>query len=258
MGDGALRGLRVAVTRPSDRAGGIVDLLEAEGAVPAVFGLIGTAPPVDPAPIREAMTSIDRYDWVVFTSAAAVHHCLDVLDELGGEVRHLARARIAVVGPATAAALGRAGLVADAMPAAFRADAIPAAMAVMADLAGARVLWPRAEAAREVLSTRLTKAGARVDDPIAYRTAFDAEGARRLSAALGAGAVDVLTFASPSAVDCLIEHGGPPGRSVSVAVIGPVTARRARRHGLAVEVVADPSTAEGLVRGLVGRFGRPA
>ena len=44
--------------------------------------------------------------------------------------------------------------------------------------------------------------------------------------------------------------------AATVACIGPVTAEVARAHGLAVDVVADPHTIDGLVDALDAHFAR--
>ena len=74
-----LQGKRIAVTRAAERAEGLASALRAEGAEVRICPTIAYNPPEDPAPLEAALHQIDRYDWVVFTSAAAV----DALAERG-------------------------------------------------------------------------------------------------------------------------------------------------------------------------------
>jgi uroporphyrinogen III methyltransferase/synthase len=82
-----------------------------------------------------------------------------------------------------------------------------------------------------------------------------------LAGELESGAIDALTFTSPSTVESfassLAAAGGDvaalAGRAV-VATIGPVTSERARALGLRVDVEAEPHTREGLVEALAQRF----
>jgi uroporphyrinogen III methyltransferase/synthase len=129
---------------------------------------------------------------------------------------------------------------------------------------GQRVLLPRAHGSRDVLIDGLQALGARVDELLLYRSAVpsspDAEGLRRLRA----GEIDVVTFASSSAVRnllAMLDEGQEQTakskrpadvlRGVTIAAIGPVTAAAVRDAGLEVGVEAAEYTIEGLVRALV-------
>ena len=74
-----LQGKRIAVTRAAERAEGLALALRAEGVEVRICPTIAYDPPEDPALLEAALQQIDRYDWVVFTSAAAV----DALAEQG-------------------------------------------------------------------------------------------------------------------------------------------------------------------------------
>jgi uroporphyrinogen III methyltransferase/synthase len=78
-------------------------------------------------------------------------------------------------------------------------------------------------------------------------------------ARLRAGEIDVVTFASSSAVRNLVRMLGSEMSLLEkplIACIGPVTARAARRLGLRVDVEASEHTVEGLASALVGRLGK--
>jgi uroporphyrinogen-III synthase len=77
-----LAGLRVVVTRAERQAGGLVAAFAAAGAAVETLPLLEVALPVDPAPLTRAAGELRLYDWVVFTSANAVHALL-------GPTRHL-------------------------------------------------------------------------------------------------------------------------------------------------------------------------
>jgi uroporphyrinogen-III synthase len=248
----SLLGWRVAVTRPADGADELADRLRAAGAVPVVVALVEVAGPADPAPLRLAAAGIAAYDWIVFTSANGVRHLHDAL-AAGGRLPSASApppGRIAAVGPATARAVeALLGWTVHVVPGRFVGDAVAAAMAKVAPLAGARVLWPRAESARPVLPRELRAAGATLDAPVAYRTVADPAAARRLSQLLAAGQIDIVTLTSPSAVDCLAAVRPPLDRAI-VAVIGPTTGAAARARGLPVHIEPEQHTIPGLVDAL--------
>jgi uroporphyrinogen-III synthase len=251
---GDLRGRRVIVTRRREQSDALVSALEARGAEVVCVPLIELRPPADPAPLERALSGLDAYHWLVLTSANAVEA---VADRMAGR-RLPSGLRIASVGPSTSAAVAARFDAArvDLQPAGtFRAEGLLEAFDGI-PLAGARVLLPQSERARPILADGLRRRGARVDAVPAYRVERPEAAAASLAAAMGAGA-DLVTLASPSAVEELVAAIGARAHGLAVAVIGPVTEAAARAAELEVRVVAAPSTAEGLATGIVA-FLRPS
>jgi uroporphyrinogen-III synthase len=248
---GTPEGLRVAVTRPAEKASSLAAALRRVGAVPILAPLIRVVPPEDPEPLLDAVRRIDGYDWIVFPSASAVEAVASLVD--AGELR---TARVACVGSATAAAATAFGLRVELVPDTFTGSALAAAVAAAGVLAGQRVLVPQARQGRPELVAGLREHGAVVERVEAYRTIADEAGARRLAALMDTGQVDVLTFTAPSAVRSFLQHVGIErlGDTV-VAVIGTVTASEARAGGLPVDLVADRFTVAGLVEAVVRHYG---
>jgi uroporphyrinogen-III synthase len=245
---GALSGYRIAVTRPEAGAACLADALVACGAEPVLLPLVRTVPAADPAPLLDAAGAIRRYDWIVMTSATAARGLRDALATAGAGDK-AAATRVAVVGAATARVVEDVlGWRVDAMPAQYTGSALTVAMAAVAPLAGARVLWPRAREARDELPRDLLAAGAILDAPEAYRTESLPEAAVKIAALGVAGELDGVTLTSPSAAVCLAA-ARPPG-SLIVAVIGPSTAEAARQHGLSVHVQPRRHTIPDLVNAL--------
>jgi len=223
--------------------------------VPVIAPLIRLAPPADPAPLARAAANAERYDWLVFTSANAVRVLLAAAAAEGVSARDLAGARIAAVGPSTAAALEAVGLSVLAVPAIHAGAAVAGAMIEAGLVPRQRVLWARAAGASDVLLERLAGAGARVDAVDAYRTIEDTRTGAELAEAVRSGRIDALTFTSPSAVRAYAEGSAeadaPVGPGpVVVAVIGRVTAAAARRAGLEVDVEPAEHSLEAMVAAL--------
>jgi len=253
-----LLGKRVVVTRSRDQARKMSTLLEEQGAEPVEFPSIAIAPPEDYAPLDEAITTLDRYDWVVFTSVNGVRAFWERLDALGRDSRALAGLRVAAIGPATARSLRERGIVADFMPPKYVAEEIAAGLG---RVNGLRVLLPRAELARESLARLLREAGATVDEIAAYRT-LPGQGGRDVHTLLEEGEIDAVTFTSSSTVRFFLQRIGTDARrlleGVTVACIGPITAQTARELGLHVDLVAEEYTVAGLVRALAESENRGA
>ncbi|MFT3766836.1 MAG: uroporphyrinogen-III C-methyltransferase [Minicystis sp.] len=260
-----LFGKRVLVTRPAGQAAATSEMLRRRGAEPIELPAIQIGEPPDPERVRKAVHEMGRYDVVAFTSENGVSWFFRAIDAEGKDTRVFGRARVAAIGPGTAAVLAPRGIRADIVPAEFRgeglAEAILADPEVKARLAAgsARVLVPRALVAREVLAEILRKAGCEVDIVPVYETRpASADRREELLRRLDAGAVDVVMLTSSSTADSLCELLGDRAadrlRNVLVASIGPITTATAEKRGLTVGVTATESTTAGLVAALEHHF----
>jgi uroporphyrinogen III methyltransferase/synthase len=256
-----LLGRRILVTRPRAQASALAARLEDLGAEVVVFPTIVIGPAPDPAALDRAIVEARKYDWIVFTSANGVRVFFERMAALSRDVRELVRARIAAIGPETAAALEQRLVRPAVVPEEYRAEGLLEALGGP-DIDGRRILLPRAAGARMNLPDTLRARGAVVDEVIAYAAVrpddADVDGLR---AALDAGEIDAVTFTSSSTVEnfaallgnqtvAAIARAGRP----LVACIGPVTATTAERLGLNVDVVAPTYTVPALTQALVARF----
>jgi uroporphyrinogen-III synthase/predicted O-methyltransferase YrrM len=241
-----IAGQRIVVTRARDQSGGLIARLHSLGAEVIEFPTIEIQPPEDYGPLDEAIARLDSYDWLIFTSANGVRFFQS--RAAGRSIR----ARLCAIGPATRRALEQLQLKVDLMPAEYVAESLVEAFASQ-DLAGKRILLPRAAMARDVVPAELARRGAQVDVVEAYRTVVPAEApARAREIFFGAHKPDWITFTSSSTVTNFVQAAGVEALSgVRVASIGPVTSSTARRHGIAVAAEAQEYTAEGLVNAIL-------
>ncbi len=243
-----LEGLRVLVTRPADQAGPFVAELEELGAVPILLPVIEIAPPDDRAPLRDAVSRLEEFDWVVLTSVNGVKAVLDAMEETGTPVSTLSARRIAVIGPATANRLEELVRKPDVVPKEYVAEAI---LDSLPPVSGLRFLLPRADLARPELAEMLTAAGALVTSVVAYQIVKPAP-----SLPVETPPPDVITLTSGSAAVNTISTLQAQGREdwlhrATLACIGPVTERALNSAGFRADVVAEEYTAPGLIRALV-------
>src|SRR5262245_45301624 len=119
-----LGSIRVVVTRAEHQAEGLAEALRALGAEVALLPLLAVVPPLDGLPLERAAAELPLYDWIAFTSANAVDAFLPLA---GGTLP--SRLRIAVVGPATAAALAAYDLVPHLMAKKVEAEGLIADLA---------------------------------------------------------------------------------------------------------------------------------
>ncbi len=255
-----LFGTSVVVTRPAHQASGLTAPLRAAGAEALVVPTIEIVDPADDGvALRAALGDLDDVAWLVVTSANGASRVCAVLRD----GRDLAGVKLAAIGPGTAEALARHHLVADLVPERFVAESLLEAFPLppapgpdgAPDGSRRRIVLARAEVARDVLPDGLRAMGWEVDVVAAYRTVpvVPSEEQRAL-----VRTSDVVTFTSASAVDQWMAAFGPDLVPPTVACIGPVTADTARRHGLAVAVVADVHTVPGLVASLVAHVAEAA
>lgn len=253
---GPLEGRRILLTRRPEQSSSLARRLEESGARVVTAPAIEVLPPEDSRPLDDALGALERYDWLVFTSANAVRAVRERLGQLGLPLVVGGRGpRVATVGPSTSEAVRASfpGAVVAVEPTTdYRAEGLAGALLPRLSR-GDRCLLPISNRARDVLSEALTHAGARPDVVVAYRTTAPPGLAERLAEILGGG-LDIAVFASPSAVENLAGAAGGTVRGLPAAVIGPVTEAAARSAGLDVRVVAEPSTVEGLVAGLCRYF----
>ncbi len=165
--------------------------------------------------------------------------------------------RIAAVGKATADRLQNRLRAPDLIPETATGWALAAAMAP--HVRGRKVLVPRAADGRPELMEGLVAAGADVTAVTCYRTVpVSAPQVEPLGEAIVDGAVDVVTFASPSAVRSIVAGLGARAALLdrcALAAIGPTTAAALQEAGLRVTVIPAASTASDLAEAIARHVG---
>ena len=237
-----LQGRTVLVTRPADQSASLVDAIERRGARAIV------APAIEIAPARSAALTralkdlaAGRFTWITITSRATVEMLAARLQPAD------VRAKVAVIGDGTAAAFRAwAGRDADLQPSVFTTVALARAF----PKGIGRVLCARADIAPEGLETALADKGWAPERVDAYRTRMPRSLPAEARTALRDGEVDAVTFTSASTVRGFVGALGAVRGTPKVVCIGPVTAKEARAHGLAVHAVAKPHTVDGVVAAL--------
>ncbi len=249
-----LFGKRILVTRAVQQAGSLATLLRDEGAQPLLAPSIRIAPPLDPGPLRDAVTHLDCYDWILFTSANSVDALFSFLADADLDLRAFAKAKVCAIGVKTKDALAARGLRADLVPEDARAEGVIAALRPQLT-PRTRILLPRAEVAREILPNSLRDAGAEVDVVTAYRNLppepREVERIRRL---VDPAECDGVLFTSSSTVQNLVDLLGEKAserlNALDLFSIGPITTQTAERLGLRLVATSAEPTIEALVDAL--------
>lgn len=232
-----MNGLRIVVTRSAQQAEEVARPLRERGATPILLPVIGIVPPKDPSALAQAISNIDSYDWIVFSSVNGVK-------AVG---KQDCRARIATIGAATRDFAKQQGFTVCVTPESYMAEALVEALDAE-DLSGRRILIPSAAVTRDIVREELVRRGAQVDVVEAYRNVMPAEAPRMADEVFRNPFPDWITFASSSAVDNLASLVSREVlRRSKIASIGPVTSKTIRGRGLTVDAEAVVHTIAGLM-----------
>ena len=248
-------GKRVLVTRSRTQSADLVEHLERAGAEPVEVPTIEIQPVEDFCKVDSALARLADYEWVVFTSTNTVEQLFGHLVALGHDARQFHASRVAAIGTATVAALRERGIVADLV------SRESVSQSLIDDLAeqgvvGRKILLPGAEIRPDRLRRGLEGLGGIVEEITLYRTVLPSGARPLLAEALETG-IDTATFTSSSTVTNLVTSlDGDVNRleGVIIACIGRVTAETARKVGLNIDIIAEDSTAAGLVQAIVAHY----
>lgn len=261
-----LLGKTVLVTRSAQQSTQFQKLLAQQGATVMEMPALEIGPPSSWQWLDQAIANLDKFDWLILTSANGVEYFWTRLREKGRDSRALAGIKIAVVGKKTASSLGQQGLQADFIPPDFVADSLVANFPE--DLKGKNILFPRVETGgREVLVKELSHQGANVEEVPAYESRCPDKIEARTWQALQQRQIDIVTFASSKTAHnfCQLikqELADNPEicldlllKNVCLASIGPQTSQTCLNLFKRVDVEAQQYTLEGLVEALINHVG---
>ena len=216
----------------------LVTMLQRKGAEAVLFPAL-TDCPVEVAPLDDAARRIGEFDWVVFVGGQSAARFCERLATLRIETGAL-RGQVASIGFRALRVLRAAGIEVTQRP----VDHTPGGIAaVMAPVAGKRVLIVRALGTSERFPALLREHGATVEIVHGHGLSAvpDAEAAQEAFK----GPLDLVAFANPATVRLFAEAMAAlplaPERclgGVPILAIGPTTAEAAVEHGLPADLVA--------------------
>jgi uroporphyrinogen-III synthase len=260
MSDSPLAEKIVIVTRAAAQSAELCEELKARGAQVKVLPLISFAPPENCDALDAALTGIETFDWVLFTSVNAVH----TVERRGNELNRglngaVKLPRAAAVGPVTADAAEAAGFSVEYVAADHSGAGL--ARELGEELRNKNVFLPRSDRANPELPAALRRCGALVTEVVAYRNLPPSTTDREKLHDSIKGGVDGILFYSPSAVQNFLELLGRErldtlqGRALMVA-IGPTTANALSAAGIQRIARAADTTTKAVVEALEGHLAR--
>lgn len=251
-----LFGQSIGITRPIHQADEIASQIARLGGEPVLMPMIQVCAVDDQQTeiIRQQLSAINDYHWLVFTSVNGVEEFFRHLWQAGLDNRSVGHTRLAAVGSSTSAALAARGLRADVVPPTFRAESL--AEALMPLTRGQKVLWVRATRGRDILPQMLSEAGACVDELVVYQNIDTEEFDPAIVSRLKNGTLSWVTVSSPSIARQLAEmlrrhQIAPEQLTTRLAAISPVTSEAARKAGLKISAEASEYTWNGLLDAII-------
>jgi uroporphyrinogen III methyltransferase/synthase len=255
-----LFGKNILVTRAADQAGEFSRILALQGATVIECPTISLAAPDSLVELDAALDELATFAWLILTSGNAVRRFFSRLYARGLDTRALAACRVAAVGPKSAAAVREYGVIPDLVPIDYKAEGVVAEFGRL-DIAGKRVLFPRADKARDLIPTALAAMGALVSAPVIYCNRLPESLPQEALLALEEQRIDCITFTASSTVENLATILGENRflrllEGVRVASIGPITTKSCLELGLNVDIEPEKYTLEMLADQIVKFFDR--
>ncbi len=223
-----LKGKKIVITRPAERAHDSAEMVKSYGAIPVVTPTIELRDS-KPEEMIKLCKMLDQLDWLIFTSPRAIESFFRYCN-----IRDYPKVRVAVIGPKTGEALDKYKVKIDLMPDNYTAEGLLSAFEGI-DVGGLKIGMPRTMVARYTLPNGLEERGAEVILADAYRSEIPDDKSKiyELVDDILNGDVDVIMFTSPLTVKNLFEIAEVEdkgeivnilrNKEVLVAAIGPIT-----------------------------------
>jgi uroporphyrinogen-III synthase len=245
-----LAGAGILVTRPVEQSAGLARLIRAAGGKPIMFPGLEIEPLAGGATAAAAFDRLPNFGLVIFISPNAVRMGMPYILKYGGLPTG---AKVAAIGPATAAELKKSGVRDIISPQqGFDSEALLGEFSKM-QIAGGRVLIVRGQGGREYLGEALRSRGATVEYLECYRRVRPDRDMRELASRVGRDGIKACLATSSNIVENLFEMAGAAGlswlRSVPFFVPHARVAASAFSRGVQCVFVAG-SGDEALVEGV--------
>ena len=160
----------IIITRSKEGIIDIKKLFISKGANVYDFPAISIGDPDDLNPLDEALTQINDFHWIIFSSSNGIKFVDKRLKYFNSSLKECSKKlKIAVVGEKTAKTLDDFGIKADFIPPEFVAESLIDNFPISGY--GLRVFLPRVQTGgRDLIADQFRKAGSRVFEVAAYET----------------------------------------------------------------------------------------
>ena len=247
---------RILVTRPQHQASELKNLLERYGAKVSAVPLIKIVPCGNSAELKERLASLDRYEWLIFTSANGVDLFLKQVCKNKATYATLKYKKFAAIGRKTADQLEKNGFRVALVPQDFVQESLAEVLIKEIKEGASCALLVHAAGSRPILEKLLKTSGMRLDTLDLYRAEPLTKNHSRIRKLFLQHKIDAVMLTSSSCVDSFVSVFSPRElkqrtKGVVITAIGPVSAATARKAGLPVTVESREYTIEGVTNALI-------
>lgn len=233
-----LQGIGVAITRPSQQATKLTQLIESAGGHVIPFPLIEIAPLDDDTQFQTAISDIASYDWLIFISSNAVQNGMPKLLKQGMP----SQLKFAAIGPVTAQSLSAYGISDVLIPEGrFDSESL-LSLPAMQEMQGKKVMIIRGIGGRELLANTLKDRGAQVNFGECYQRINPQKNCDVLIQAYNSKRLHHIVVTSSEAMRYLLDLAGDRDwlNNVTLCVNHDRIAENAIEKGLNVKVATAP------------------
>ncbi|MGZ7067333.1 MAG: uroporphyrinogen-III synthase [Methanobacterium sp.] len=232
-----LKGKKIVITRPAERAQDSVEMVKSYGAIPILTPTIELKDS-KPDQMKKLCNVLNELDWLIFTSPRAIESFFRYCN-----LENSKDIKVAVIGPKTGEKLDKYGVNVDLMPDDYTAEGLLAAFQKF-DVKGMKIGMPRTMVARYTLPHGLEDRGAEIILADAYKSEMPDDKSKiyELIDDILKRDIDVIMFTSPLTVKNLIKIAKMEGKEeivdilrnkeVLVAAIGPITKNVLDAYGI--------------------------
>ena len=191
---------KIIITRAQEQISEAREIFSSNGAVVFDLPSLVIGPPDDWRPLDDALKKIDRYDWIIFSSANGVKNVDERMRNTGLSLSDVSRTiKIAAVGRKTASLLSDMDAKISFVPPTFVADSLVEHFPQSQK--GLKLFIPRVQTGgRSILSDYFKLNGAEVTEVAAYESSCPQEIPQITIDALNRGEIDIIAFTSGKTV----------------------------------------------------------
>ena len=259
-----LFGKTITITRGEKQSESLKELLYENGANVIEFPTIKIESSKNIKQIRNVISQIQDYDWIIFTSVNGVEIFFNHIFKMGKGLRILKDVKICSIGPATTEKIKSYYLNVDYQPEEYTSENIVEGLVKCKkrgtdvnhlSLFSKNYLLIQSNLSRDIIAKELKGKGANVTKLIVYNTVIN-EDIDENSKKYVIEKSDVVTFTSSSTVKNFVKIIGKNNLKknkgkIKIASIGPITSETIKECGLNVNIEAKEFTTSGLLNTIV-------
>ncbi len=246
-----LQGKRILVTRPAHQNQLLTQLIKDTGAQAIQFPVIEIVAPHHSKLVQRKISTYNHLDWIIFTSANAVSHAIQLTNN---QLPINKNTKIAAIGHNTAACLKQHHIKVDLIPEISNSEGLASALRLQ-QIEDNCCLIIKGEGGRSILADLLTRHGSNVTIANVYRRICPDVNANLLLDQWRNQTIDFVTVTSVEALNNLIQLIGKQGfqllETSTMITISQRVHDAALNQGLSKVVTATSTSDRGMIESIV-------